>query len=335
MIDDNKLAIVAADVSGKGIPAALFMVISKTLIKNNAQYGKSPKDVFETVNKLLCENNMARMFVTAFMGFLELDTGKFTFVNAGHNPPLIKRNGGDYEFLKTKPGFVLAGMKKTKYREETITLSPGDMLYLYTDGVTEAMNPKRELFSDPKLLEVANIHKDVDLNEFIAHIKGEVDLFADGAEQADDITMVILRVLENSKSKELSISAEVENLPQVWGFVNSELEKVNAEPKLMRQVKTAVEEIFVNIAHYAYNPETGVAVVRVSVGDEIVIEFEDSGIAYNPLEREPPNVTLAAKERQIGGLGVHMVKKIMDSVEYRYEGGKNILKIGKKVVENK
>ncbi len=194
LIDDTKLAVVIGDVSGKGVPAALFMVIAKTLIKNNTQYGKSPREVFETVNELLCENNEAGMFVTAFMGILDIPTGTFNYVNAGHNPPLIKRAGGDYQWLPVKPGFVLAGMEGIRYKEDEIQLGQGDMLCLYTDGVTEAANGKEELFSEPKLLEAANRHKGVDMNEFIAHIKAEIDFFADGAEQADDITLVILKI---------------------------------------------------------------------------------------------------------------------------------------------
>ncbi|MDR0949479.1 MAG: SpoIIE family protein phosphatase, partial [Lachnospiraceae bacterium] len=147
LIDNEKLAVVMADVSGKGVPAALFMVIAKTLIKNNAQYGKTPKEVFEIVNDMLCENNEAGMFVTAFMGFLEIPTGTFTYVNAGHNPPLIKRSGNHFEWLPTKPCFVLAGMEEMSYRQDEITLHPGDTLYMYTDGVTEAVNRSEELFT--------------------------------------------------------------------------------------------------------------------------------------------------------------------------------------------
>ncbi|MCL2456200.1 MAG: SpoIIE family protein phosphatase, partial [Defluviitaleaceae bacterium] len=193
LTDENTLAVIIADVSGKGVPAALFMVIAKTLIKNNAQEGKSPSEVFEAVNNLLCENNEAAMFVTAFMGFLDIRSGKFTFVNAGHNPPLIKKSDGDYEFLQTKPAFVLAGFEDVKYTEREIFLDAGDMICLYTDGVTEAMNNDGDLFSDPRLIEKANLYKNFSARDFISKIKEEVDIFADGAEQADDITILALR----------------------------------------------------------------------------------------------------------------------------------------------
>ena len=200
MVDNNTLAIVIADVSGKGVPAALFMVIAKTLIKNNAQYGKSPKDVFETVNDLLSENNEADMFVTAFMGFLDIPTGKFTYVNAGHEPPLIMRKDGDYEKLHVFPNLMLAGMEDMVYRQEETVMEWGDMLFLYTDGVTEAANPDYDMFSSTRLLETANKNKSIDVKEFILHIRDEIDVFADGAEQADDITMLVLRIHETGNS---------------------------------------------------------------------------------------------------------------------------------------
>ncbi|MCL2051497.1 MAG: SpoIIE family protein phosphatase [Lachnospiraceae bacterium] len=195
LVDENTLAVVIADVSGKGIPAALFMVITKTLIQNTALSGKRPEVVFGIVNRMLCENNDANMFVTAFLGYLDIPTGKFTFVNAGHNPPLLKRDGEPWGWLKAKAGFVLAGDEDTFYRQHEITLQPGDELFLYTDGVTEAANNENELFTDPRLLETANSNININLphNEFAVSIKHKIDEFADGAEQADDITILTLR----------------------------------------------------------------------------------------------------------------------------------------------
>ncbi len=192
LIDDDTLAIVMADVSGKGVPAALFMVITKTLIQNTALSGKRPEVVFGIVNRMLCDNNDAGMFVTAILGYLDIPSGKLTFVNAGHNPPLIRR-GDKFEWLKAKVGFVLAGDEDTFYRQQEITISPGDELFLYTDGVTEAVNNEEELFTDPRLWETANANLDKPLKEFTEAIKYEIDEFADGAEQADDITMLIMR----------------------------------------------------------------------------------------------------------------------------------------------
>ncbi len=194
LIDEDHLAAVIADVSGKGVPAALFMVIAKTLIKNNAQTGKTPEEVFETINNQLCENNEAAMFVTSFLGILKISTGEFTYVNAGHNRPLIKRANGDFDWLQTKPGFVLAGMENMRYRQDQTVLGQGDVLYMYTDGVTEAVNGGYELFGDERLITTINLNKNCSINELLVNIKSEIDRFADGAEQADDITMLALKI---------------------------------------------------------------------------------------------------------------------------------------------
>jgi sigma-B regulation protein RsbU (phosphoserine phosphatase) len=199
LINENTLAVVIADVSGKGVPAALFMVIAKTLIQNTALSGKTPEVVFGIVNKMLCDNNEAGMFVTGFLGYLDIPSGKFTFVNAGHNPPLLRKDGG-FSWLKARAGFVLAGDRDTHYTQQEIQITPGDVLLLYTDGVTEAVNKKDELFSDPRLLETANrlIAEDGAQPSLIAFnnsIKQEIALFADGAEQADDITILIMKYM--------------------------------------------------------------------------------------------------------------------------------------------
>jgi sigma-B regulation protein RsbU (phosphoserine phosphatase) len=192
LVDANTLVVVMADVSGKGVPAALFMVIAKTLIKNNTQAGKSPKEVFETVNNILCENNEADMFVTAFLGYLDIPTGKFTYVNAGHNPPLLCANGR-YGWLKSKVNFVLAGMEDTRYDQYEIALIPGDGIFLYTDGVTEAVNPREELYGESQLLDTVNGFLELSPREFIVRTKKEIEAFASGTEQADDITMLTLK----------------------------------------------------------------------------------------------------------------------------------------------
>jgi serine phosphatase RsbU (regulator of sigma subunit) len=194
MVNENTLAVVIADVSGKGVPAALFMVIAKTLIKSNAESGKSPKEVFETTNNILCENNDSGFFVTAFISYINVQTGKCVFVNAAHNAPMIKKSNGDFVYLESTSHMMLAGLEGSNYSEDEMVLSQGDVLYLYTDGVTEAMNPSEDLFSDERLLETINKHKSQNIMELLSAIKDEIDHFADGAEQADDITMLALEI---------------------------------------------------------------------------------------------------------------------------------------------
>lgn len=193
LVDDDHLAVVMADVSGKGVPAALFMVIAKTIIKNHAQNRLKPADVFTNANRQLCENNEAGLFVTAWMGVLNLRTGHFCYVNAGHNPPALMHAGQQYKFLPSKPGFVLAGLEDITYEQCDMQLLPGDILYLYTDGVTEATNLQEELYGDDRLLAILSRNRSLSVTELLPAVRDDTDLFVGEAPQFDDITMLGLK----------------------------------------------------------------------------------------------------------------------------------------------
>ena len=192
MVGEDRLALVVADVSGKGVPAALFMVIAKTLIKNYTQTGMEPAEVFSTVNRLLCDGNDAGLFVTAWMGVLELSSGILTYVNAGHNPPLLKKADEPFEHLRTRGGFVLAGMDNIRYRQSTLTIAPGDRLFLYTDGVTETTDGRQQLYGEKRLQGFLNDHVACNTAEMLRVLQGELQEFAGNAPQFDDITMLLM-----------------------------------------------------------------------------------------------------------------------------------------------
>ena len=200
MVDDRHLAVVIADVSGKGVPAALFMVIGKTLIKDHTQPGCDLGEIFMEVNELLCESNSEGLFITAFEGVLDLDTGDFVYVNAGHDAPFICRRDGSYEPLAVKAGFVLAGMENTKFSEGRITLTEGDKLFHYTDGVTEATNADNELYGKERLLLVLNKNKGQTPKETLASVKADIDTFVGEAPQFDDITMICVEYRKSGRS---------------------------------------------------------------------------------------------------------------------------------------
>lgn len=199
MLNDDKLAFVVADVSGKGIPASLFMMRAKTILKNLAMGGVKINDVFTNANYQLCEGNAQGMFVTAWMGVLNLKTGKLHFVNAGHNPALLRRKDGGYEILKTLPGFVMAGMEGVVYKRQTIVLEPGDELFLYTDGVVEATNTEKQMYGEERLLDCINSHLGEDAKAICEHVLNDVNEFYKGAEQFDDITELSLRFLKKKE----------------------------------------------------------------------------------------------------------------------------------------
>lgn len=192
-VGENRLGFLIADVSGKGIPAAMFMMTAKTIIKGYAESGKPVDEVFTTANEKLCESNDAGMFVTAWMGVLDTVTGKVEFANAGHNPPLVRHAGGGFEYLRSKPCFILAGMDGIKYRKNEFTLAPSDEIYLYTDGVTEATDSENNLYGEERLLALLNSMGDLSGEEICRAVKADIDAFVGDAPQFDDITMLYLK----------------------------------------------------------------------------------------------------------------------------------------------
>lgn len=194
VLDEHRLCIVIADVSGKGTPAALFMMTVKTMIKDYVLINKNTADTFDAVNNLLCENNDEGMFATAWIGILDMDTGALSFTNAGHNYPLLKRHGKPCEVLKVKHGLFLAGMEDTVYGQDELRLETGDRLFLYTDGVTEAHNPEKRLYGYERLMGVLDKCGERNGEEVLSAVLKDVEAFSDGEPQFDDITMMILTI---------------------------------------------------------------------------------------------------------------------------------------------
>ncbi len=193
-VDDDHIMLVIADVSGKGIPAALFMMTTKTLLQTFAKTGIPPAAVLDEVNRQLCENNEAGMFVTAWIGLYQLSTGQLVYANAGHNPPYLRRACEEFSPITARPGFVLAGIESIHYTQIEITLKPGDLLFLYTDGVTEATNASGQLYGEKRLQTTLNQLATSELPSLLAGVKADIDLFTAGEPQFDDITMLALRI---------------------------------------------------------------------------------------------------------------------------------------------
>ena len=335
MLDEKNVAIVIADVSGKGVPAALVMVITKTLIKNEVSMGLSPSAAFTKVNHMLCEGNDNNMFVTAWMGVLNTETGVLTYVNAGHNPPLVRLADGGFTFLQTRPGLVLAGMDGLRYRQYELQMHPGDRIFLYTDGITEASNPAKELYGNDRLQAYLNAHTNAPLKEMLSGLTADINAFAGTEPQFDDMTMLMLDYLSNrpdENRKEKRFTAQEKELPKVTGFIEEELKKADCPPKTVMQISLCVEELFTNVANYAYPDGDGKVNFAISCKDgEMNLRMSDNGIPFDPLKRNDPDVTLPAEEREIGGLGIFIVKKVMDEVKYEYKNGQNVLVMKKKL----
>ncbi len=190
MTDEDHLMLVVGDVAGKGIPAALFMLLARTIIKNRAQIGGTPAQILKDVNVQIFEENKAKMFVTIWMAVVELSTGHVAEVNAGHECPAIKRNGGDFELIKEKHDFVVGGRKKTVFHDKEYDLTPGDKIFIYTDGVPEASNGKKEMYGTERMIAALNAYEDERPEDLLTHVRENIDAFVGDADQFDDLTML-------------------------------------------------------------------------------------------------------------------------------------------------
>ena len=333
MVSSSQLAFLIADVSGKGIPAAMFMMTAKTTIKNLAQTGMPAEEVLSLANEKLCEGNDTNMFVTVWMGILNIHTGHVDFVNAGHNPPLICRNDGGYDYLRTRPGFVLAGMEGVRYKTGSFDLLPGEKVFLYTDGITEANDPDNAMYGEKRLAAYLNAHRNESYAALLQGLREDIASFANGADQSDDITMLIMEYKGSedpakTRTNEKVFPADKAALTEALSFVEDELNATDCPMKLIMSTVVAVEEIFVNIAQYAYKGTKGDVKITLSFDENkrsMTMVFRDSGVPFDPLAKPDPDVTLSAEEREIGGLGIFMVKKTMTDVRYEYKDGENVL----------
>ena len=332
LIDDHTLCFLIADVSGKGIPGALFMMAAKTEIENYLSTGMDPSEAIASANKRLCANNDAGMFVTVWAATLDYDTGLLTYVNAGHNFPLLRHGkNGSWEWLKKKCGLFLGTFETAKYRQETIMLEPDDELLLYTDGVNEAFSVNDEEFGNDRLETWLANHQDLAPEDLVHGLRAEVAQWAKGAEQSDDITILALEygaVPEASGS--ITVTATLDHLYDVIDLVETEMNQRLCPVGIQHKVEIALEELFVNVCRYAYadKDEPGdVTVSYVYSGENksITVELRDSGIPFNPVTLEDPTKPSDIQEAKIGGLGIFMVKKSMDDLVYEHDGDYNVV----------
>jgi sigma-B regulation protein RsbU (phosphoserine phosphatase) len=336
-LSDTTVAFLAADVSGKGIPAAMFMMTAKTIIKDLAESGMAVNDIFTRANEKLCENNEADMFVTAWMGILDLQTGNMKYANAGHNPPLLKHADGSFEYLRSRAGFVLAGIEGFNYRINELQLKAGDRLFLYTDGVPEATNAESELYGEDRLLNFMNQNTAAPATELLPALKADIDAFVGEAPQFDDITMLMFDYKPQEGGARMTsktFPAKTDALPDVLGFVEEILESCECSMKNQTAICVAIEEVFVNVASYAYGEGSGDVTLDIGFDEanrDVTFRLIDQGVPFDPLKKPDPDITLSIEERQVGGLGIFIVKKTMDTVHYAYEEGKNILTMIKKI----
>ena len=372
-IDNDHLCVVVGDVSGKGVPAALFMMVSRIILRTMMKNLKSVVKTFNSTNYALAKRNKQNMFVTVWMGVIDLRSGHIEFASAGHNPPAVRHEDGSVEFIPSKSGLVIAAMENVRYRPQVYDLKPGDTLFLYTDGVTEATNSKDELFGDARLLETLAKGKDLKTADICKFVKKEIDLFVQDAPQFDDITMLSVKYIGNGEPvweryektidvvkggkhelknfvekifspMDLLTKEQVQNaweryekivdvIPEnqivLTAFVEGILAHMEGSAKSQMQINIAIDEIYSNIVKFSGATNVTLIVEVRKATLTVKLTFIDNGIPYDPLKNKDPDITLSAEEREVGGLGIFIVKKTMDSVCYRRNGDHNELAITK------
>lgn len=320
-LDKTHLVLMIADVSGKGVPAALFMMVSKILLDNSITSGKTPGKVLAEVNAQLCNKNLENMFVTVWLGILDLETGDMVTANAGHEYPLICRKDGGYEIVKDKHGFVLGGMENMQYRETKLHLNPGDTLFVYTDGVPEATDAEQKQFGQDRTIAALNKQKAQTMDEVVKGMKSNIDDFVGSAPRFDDTTMLALRMLRYMEPEGIVTAADLASVEPVEDYVRSVMDAAGVPMKAANKVSICVDEVYSNIVHYS--SATHARVICRAEADGVTVIFRDNGIPFDPTQKSDPDVTGDADQREIGGLGLFMVKKLMASVTYRFDCGEN------------
>ena len=323
LLDDNHLGLVIADVSGKGVPAALNMVKAKLLLKGTGLYINNPAKVLSHLNDGFIDNNKLDMFVTVWFGILEITTGKLTFANAGHEDPIIYNSKTGFTSFKTKHGIPIGVMQNYEYENHEVKLNKGDKLFLFTDGIVDLLNTKEK-------------HPDVIIN----NIKNNLIKYSKGREQFDDITMLCIELLsKHRKANKIELkgkfNANVKEIDKVYEYFTDSMAEIVGIDKI-KKYYIVIDEIFSNIAKYGYKDIKDGREEYISIElhmdlekKKIKIIFEDNGIPFDPTSIMDPNTNKQALDREIGGLGIFIVKKMMDKVTYEYKNERNVLTIEK------
>lgn len=329
-IRDEKLFFCVGDVSGKGIPASLVMAVTRTAFRSVSAREDSPKRIVTVMNESMVEMNESNMFVTFFCAVLDLATGHLRYCNAGHNAPMTLTDR--IEMLPVEPNLPLGILGGMDYREQEMDLKYDDALFLYTDGLTEAENLAHEQFGETRVKAALSGRKSAE--EHLNNIRGAVANYVGEAPQSDDLTMLFIHYLGNpstDESRKIVLHNDIQEIPLLAAFVDAVAEERQLPADLAMNLNLALEEAVANVMLYAYPEGTaGTVEIAASTQDKkLIFTVTDSGKPFDPTAAPDINPDAGLEERGIGGLGIHLVRSIMDSVTYRREGDKNILTMTK------
>lgn len=323
-INPRHYCVCVADVSDKGVPASLFMAVTKTLIRASTADDLSTASIVTRINNELARDNEASMFVTLFLAIYDLHTGSLTYTNAGHNPPFIKRADGTIESISDLHGPVAGAVEELAYRQSELQLGGGDTLLLYTDGVSEAMNPLDDLYGENRIGELLKSSNFSKAEELCTELLLDVDRFAGDAEQSDDITLLALVVdkaaqMAQNALFEIVLVNQFSEIDRLNDAFNEYAEQLDIPMPVQLKINMVFDELINNIISYGFEDEQQheIHVRAEKVADELIIHIEDGGLPFNPFLRAAPDVTASLEDRNIGGLGIHLVKEVMDRVSYQ------------------
>ena len=337
-IRDEKLFFCIGDVSGKGIPASLVMAVTRSLFRNISTHVAEPETIVSALNESLSESNPTSIFVTFFVGVLDLPTGCLRYCNAGHDTPYLINPESDqpYAKLPVKSNLPIAAMPEWKYNRQETMLTPGTTIFLFTDGVVEAEDKDHKQFKSARLQQVLS-EADAHPENLIKAVGHAVHQFVGDAEQSDDLTM--LAIMYNRKQmdvkleRQLTLSNDVQETPLLGKFINEVCETLGFDTSTTKKMNLAIEEAVVNVMKYAY-PEGKHGEVRIKAeADDIRLKIviSDDGQPFDPTAHGEVDITKSAEDRDIGGLGIHLMRRIMDSINYERTNGQNIFTLRKKL----
>ena len=331
---DEKLFFCIGDVSGKGVPSAMLMAVTHSLFRSASVRESNPARIMQTINETSCEGNEANMFVTLFVGVLDLPTGRLRYCNAGHDRPFVIE-GGNISDLQCKPNLPVGVFKDVKYEVHETVFSPGTLLFLYTDGLTEAKDLQHKLFGLERMKAVLASREQWQPQFLITAMGDSVKQFAGTAEQSDDQTMLVIHYTpveeKDMLEEKLTLKNDARQVEQLSAFVKDALARVDLSTKEAREVRLAIEEAVVNVMNYAYpsGTEGNVSIELLSDGHRLKCIISDAGIPFDPTETADADTTSSVEDRRIGGLGIYLLRQLMDTINYERIDGKNVLTLRK------
>jgi sigma-B regulation protein RsbU (phosphoserine phosphatase) len=337
-IRDEKLFFSIGDVAGKGVPAALVMAVTRSMFRSASMTHTSPKLIVESINRSVCQSNDSFMFVTLFMGVLDLATGRLSYTNAGHEPPVLV-GGAHTRFLTVDNNIPLGLDSDWSYSEQKSLIDKDSTLFLYTDGYTEAETVGHDQFGRERMCQEAlTLSKQrLDSRTFVKTIRQAERRFVDGIPQGDDISLLAIkyRGSQNHKAyrRGIALVNDIQEVPALAIFIGSVCEDMRFDEVTTAGVNLAIEEAVVNVMNYAYPAgiRSNILLEVVAEGDEVTFILRDNGVPFDPTTAPEVDVSLPAEERSVGGLGIHLMRHYMDAISYERVDNQNVLTMKKKL----